>query len=104
VLTVPGVPVERAFGVIVARLLLAYQAEHEPPLSDPVMAALVRVSQPHWYRVRQGDYGAGERVISAAAVVFPDLLRAAIDEVQVMKRDELARLRAGDAAGAGVAV
>jgi len=36
--------------------------------------------------------------------VFPDLLRAAIDEVQVMKRDELARLRAGDAAGAGVAV
>jgi len=94
---------ERAFGVIVARRLREYQAVHG--LSDVSVARLARVSQSYWYRVRSDDrVSAGDRLMCGLAVAHPDLLRAAIDEVQVMKRDELARLRAGDAAGAGVAV
>jgi hypothetical protein len=83
------VPVERVFGVIVRRLLLQHQSQHRPePLSDVVMSKVLGVSQPHWQRIRSGGHGAGGRVISAAAVAMPDVLRAAIDEVQILKAAE----------------
>jgi hypothetical protein len=53
------------------------------------MARLLGVSQSHWLRIRAGDHGGGKRVISAAAMVLPEIVRAALDEVQA--------LRAGDA-------
>ena len=63
-----AVPVERAFGVIVRRLLVAYQAEHKPsPLSDVAMARLLRGGAP---RRVQGTTavarGSGTRTAAAA--------------------------------------
>jgi hypothetical protein len=101
-----SVMLERAFGVIVARLLGEYQSAHR--ISDDTTSRLARVSQSYWCRVRTGSAAPGERLISGLAVSMPDLLRSAIDEVQELKGEEIARLRAssprhgGGSAGAGL--
>src|SRR5687768_15701768 len=93
-------PIERVFAKIVGRRLVEYQEAHR--LSDHSVGRLVRVSQPYWTRVRRGvrepaadgTSGVGELLISALAVVLPDLLHASIDEVQELKAVEIERLRA----------
>jgi predicted transcriptional regulator len=104
------VPVERAFGKIVGRRLVEYQEQYK--LSDHATARVARVSQSYWSRVHRGvvDPDAadtarvGERLISGLAVSMPDLLRLAIDEVQVLKAAEVRRLRAADGTAVGAPV
>lgn len=92
----------RSFGVIVARRLGEYQAVHR--ISDDTTARIARVSQSYWHRVRTGEAAPGERLISGLAVSMPELMHAAIDEVQELKRQEVARLQAGEPARPAVAV
>src|SRR3954451_4073877 len=76
---------DHTFGAIVGRRLREHQLSHRPrPLSDGAVAALAQVSQSYWVRVRQGETGVGLRLISGLAVSMPDLLRAAIDEIQAL--------------------
>ena len=88
-----AVLLERAFVVIVARMLGEYQTARG--ISDDTTARHTRVSQSYWFRVRTGAAAPGERLISGLAVSMPDLLRSAIDEVQELKRVEIERLQAG---------
>lgn len=89
-----GLVLDRAFASIVARRLGEYQARQR--WSDDRTAQLARVSQSYWWRVRNGEVGAGTQLISGLAVSMPELLHAAIDEVQTLVVEE----RAGAGAGA----
>src|SRR5439155_26808936 len=96
-----AVDLARAVRAIVARRPRAHQVNHAPrPLSDGAVAALARVSQSYWARVRQGEASVGLRLISGLAVSMPELLRAAIEEIQQLRRSELER---GDAAPPAIA-
>jgi hypothetical protein len=85
--------VQVSFSGRLVALLADWQKRSD--LTDQAMAAVLRVSQPHWTRVRSGGANPGERVLSGAAVALPDLARQAIDEVQALKVTVPADGRAG---------
>jgi len=76
-----------SFASRVVELLIEWQARHR--LTDQAMAALLRVSQSYWTRVRSKASGPGERVLTGCAWALPDLLRQAIDEVEEARAAEL---------------